>query len=96
MSALHATPTKNQCAPSNYFFVGGASARVARCKKSLFHRMLCNVGAMQPRCATRLSETSQRRARASTLSSRFVADDAQKRLRRRSYCFFRFAGVNEM
>jgi hypothetical protein len=58
--------------------------------------MLCNVGVMQPGCAARLSETSQRRARASTLSSRFVADDAQKRLRTRSYCFFRFAGVNEM
>jgi hypothetical protein len=33
------------------FLAGGLAARAARCKKSLFHRMLCDVGAMRPRCA---------------------------------------------
>jgi hypothetical protein len=78
------------------FLGGGLIACAARRKKSLFHRMLCDVGAMRPRCAARWRKTAPRRAPAARMTPHCAAGDANKRLRTRSYCFFRFAGVNKM
>jgi hypothetical protein len=96
MTALRAAPMKNCCADKKIVLVVAFSLENPCSKKSLFHRMFCNVANTPSMGAARCNDALQRGARASKILPQRVVRSAKKRLVTRSHCFFCFAGVHEM